>query len=166
LACLATAVGCLVVCVASSFAQTNGLVTIDARRCADIESPNERLACFEAQVDEAAKQPASPATSTAGATQSTASAPPATTQVESARVQPRQTREQTEWVGSIASLRERIPYRYLITLDTGQVWEQAVNGRFALRVGQRVRIYRTRWGSHYRLEAEGLNGFIQVDLVE
>jgi len=81
-------------------------------------------------------------------------------------VPPQQDQRETEWVGSIAALRERIPYRYLITLDTGQVWEQALNERFPLRVGQRVRIYSTRWGSHYRLEVEGLNGFIQVDLVQ
>lgn len=151
--CLAAVACCFVASVECGFAQSDGRVTIDARRCAEIQSPTERLACFEAQVDEASKQPAPPAS-------------PATTQVESARVAPQQNQEQTEWVGSIAALRERIPYRYLITLDTGQVWEQAVNERFPLRVGQRVRIYSTRWGSHYRLEVDGLNGFIQVDLVQ
>lgn len=73
--------------------------------------------------------------------------------------------DRREWIGSITSLRERIPNRHLITLDTGQIWEQAFNERFALRVGQRVRIYQTRWGAHYRLEADGVKGFIQVDRV-
>jgi hypothetical protein len=88
--------------------------------------------------------------------------------VEAARVPPQQSHDastETEWLGSITTLTQRIPYRHLITLDTGQVWEQALNERYALRVGQRVRIYKTRWGAHYRLEAEGLNGFIQVDPV-
>jgi len=163
---LATAACCFVVSVESSFAQDDGQVTIDARRCAAIESRDERLTCFESQVEQAAKKPA---TTTSGPAQ-TAGVPasPATPQVEAARVPPQQSHEasaETEWLGSITTLTQRIPYRHLITLDTGQVWEQALNERYALRVGQRVRIYKTRWGSHYRLEAEGLNGFIQVDLV-
>jgi hypothetical protein len=153
----------------SGFAQDDGRVTIDARRCAAIEAPDERLECFEAQVSEAANQPtsqASPATPAAVAPTFTA-APAA--QVEAARVPQQQNRDEaanrTEWVGSITSLQESRPRRYLITLDTGQVWEQKVAERYALHVGQRVRIYSTRWGESYRLEAEGTNGFIQVDRV-
>jgi uncharacterized membrane protein len=170
-ACLATAAFGFVGAEPGS-AQDDGLVTIDARRCAEIESRDERLACFEAQVDQAAKKPATPpaATTTSGSAQAAGSAaPPATPQVDAARVPPQQSQDASdqtaEWVGSITTLQQRIPYRYLITLDTGQVWEQALNERYALRVGQRVRVYKSRWGSHYRLEAEGLNGFIQVELV-
>jgi len=146
-----------VLCVEPGVAQEDGRVTIDASRCADIGSPDERLACFEKLVDEAEKQPAlaSPSVAAAAAT-------------SAASVQPQEREEAaspTEWIGTISALDERIPYRHLITLDTGQVWEQSVNGRYALRVGQRVRIYQTRWGRYFRLEADGLNGFIQVDRV-
>jgi hypothetical protein len=151
-------------------AQDDGLVTIDARRCIEIESPDERLACFEAQV----KQPVKPqgATAPPAATGSAAAGSPAappTPQVESVRVPAQQARgdeaSPTEWVGSITALQERVPRRWLITLDTGQIWEQQVAERYALRVGQRVRIYESRWGGHHRLEADGIKGFIQVDRV-
>ena len=37
--------------------------------------------------------------------------------------------------------------------------------RYPLRVGARVRIYSTGWGEAYRLSAEEVNGFIQVERV-
>ena len=71
----------------------------------------------------------------------------------------------SEWVGTITSLKLRAPNQYLITLDSGQVWSQQVAERYALRVGQRVRVYESKWGSSKRLEADGVKGFIQVELV-
>ena len=71
----------------------------------------------------------------------------------------------SEWVGTITSLKVRAPNLYLITLDSGQVWSQQVAERYALRVGQRVRVYESKWGSSKRLEADGVKGFIQVELV-
>jgi hypothetical protein len=138
-------------------------VPVDARRCMAIEAPAERLACFEAQVDEATRERAddpAPSSSPAAAAPRS-SAPPAAPRQETIRM-PQSAQAQTEWVGTIASLEERVPNRYVITLDTGTVWEQRVAQRFPLRVGQRVRIYDTRWGSDQRLEAEGRNGHIQV----
>ena len=70
-----------------------------------------------------------------------------------------------EWVGTITALKLRAPNQYLITLDSGQVWSQQVAERYALRVGQRVRVYESKWGSSKRLEADGVKGFIQVELV-
>jgi hypothetical protein len=149
--------------VESGFAQDDGRVTIDARRCVELESPDERLACFEEEVSEAERDPNPPTTLP------TATRPQAAPQVEIPRVQAQQNRNEadnrTEWVGSITELQERLPRRYLITLDTGQVWEQRVAESYALRVGQRVRIYGSRWGRSHRLEADGVNGFIQVDRV-
>jgi hypothetical protein len=86
--------------------------------------------------------------------------------LETARV-PRQddAANRTETVGQITALEERLPNRYVVTLDTGQIWEQRIAERYALRVGQRVRIYATRWGESHRLEADGRKGFIQVDRV-
>ena len=154
----------------TGLAQDDGRVTIDARRCARIESPDERLACFEAQVNEAAEQPSAPASPAApSATTPPPAAAPAATQVETARVAAQQNHDEaanrTEWVGVIAALEESRPRAYLVTLSTGEVWQQTVAERYALRVGQRVRTYSNRWGESYRLEAEGLNGFIQVGRV-
>ena len=53
-----------------------------------------------------------------------------------------------------------------ITLAGGQVWRQTHVMRFNLREGDQVRIYPTSWGDNYRLEVEGLSGFIQVGRVK
>ncbi|MFZ8929461.1 MAG: hypothetical protein EBS81_07135 [Gammaproteobacteria bacterium] len=50
----------------------------------------------------------------------------------------------------------------VITLESGQVWRQTHSRRFNLRVGDAVSISPSRWGESFRLEAERLNGFIQV----
>jgi len=67
---------------------------------------------------------------------------------------------------TIASLVEREPNRWLITLTGGQVWYQANSKRFRLREGMQVRIYPSPFGSSYRLAADEINGFIQVNRVE
>jgi hypothetical protein len=66
---------------------------------------------------------------------------------------------------AISHLREYVPSRYLITLENGQVWRQMVGTRYRLEVGDKVRIYPSRWGESFRLSAEGLKGFIQVERV-
>ena len=145
-------------------------VTIDAARCIALASPEERLACFDAQVESASSsghsEPGSPAPAAAGV-------PPASQQqsaptVAVARVPPNSSAAETvasEWVGTITSLQLRAPNTYVITLDSGQVWSQQVAERYALRVGQQVRVYESKWGSSRRLEADGAKGFIQVELV-
>jgi len=70
-----------------------------------------------------------------------------------------------EFHSTISKLREYIPGRYLITLENGQVWRQMVAKRYRLRVGHNVRIYPSRWGKSFRLSAEELKGFIQVERV-
>jgi len=145
-------------------------VTIDAARCVELASPEERLACFDAQVESASSGERSEAASPAPAA---AGVPPAgqqqsTPTVAVARVPPQNTAADSpanEWVGTITSLKLRAPNQYLITLDSNQVWLQRVAERYALRVGQRVRVYESKWGSSKRLEADGVKGFIQVDLV-
>jgi hypothetical protein len=145
---------------AATIAQDAGRVTIDADRCLEIEAPDERLACFEGQVGEARANPASEPGSATVATP-TASQPVRT--VDVADQQQRQSGDaRGELVGSIAALSFRSPNQYLVTLDNGQIWEQRIPERYLLRVGQRVRIYPSRWGKSFRLEADDLNGFIQV----
>jgi hypothetical protein len=160
LGCLLAAAG-FVGAIESLSGQEADNVTIDARRCMQIESPAERLACFEAQVG------AAPAATSDGPVPPPAAAPaPRTVDVGAppAQAVPAAPPEATSF-GNITSLQLREPNRYLITLDTGQVWEQRVAARFPLRVGQRVRIEPTRWGSSERLYVEGLSGFIQVSRV-
>jgi hypothetical protein len=68
-------------------------------------------------------------------------------------------------VATVTELRQTVPNAWLITLDNGQVWRQNIPQRFALKPGQRVTLNGTKWGSSYRLSAEALNGFIQVEQV-
>jgi hypothetical protein len=87
----------------------------------------------------------------ASATASGASAPPAAAP--------------PEIVATVKELRETVPNAWLITLDNGQVWRQNIPQRFGLKPGQRVTLHGTKWGSSFRLSAEALNGFIQVERV-
>lgn len=155
----------------STLAQDSSPVTIDARRCRALESPEERLACYDAEVDSALsserREPGLPPPAQA-------SAPPQSSQqsIPTANVAgmpredaPADAPGQTEWVGTITSLRERVPGQYSITLDNGQVWQQQFSERYPLRVGERVRIYKSRFGSGLRLQADGRNGFTPVERV-
>ena len=140
-------------------------VTIDAARCIELASPEERLACFDAQVQNAA-EPASrgPGGRGCAAASQQQSLPRWRSRACRRKTLP-PTRPRSEWVGTITSLKLRAPNQYLITLDSGQVWSQQVAERYALRVGQQVRVYESKWGSSKRLEADGVKGFIQVELV-
>jgi hypothetical protein len=71
-----------------------------------------------------------------------------------------------EFVSTITALDEDLRNRYTITLGNGQIWRQMLAKRYALRVGQEVRVYPTRWGDSYRLSAKRLKGFIQVERVK
>jgi len=78
----------------------------------------------------------------------------------------RREREQREELfGTVASVRETVPNSYVVTLENGQVWRQVRPKFYPLRPGHQVRIYSTGWGDDYRMSAEGLNGFIQVERV-
>jgi hypothetical protein len=62
----------------------------------------------------------------------------------------------------VAELVMAKPDQWLVKLASGQVWRQTHPRRLNLREGDAVRIYPTGWGENFRLEAERLNGFIQV----
>jgi hypothetical protein len=149
----------------SASGQEASSVTIDARRCMQIESPAERLACFEAQVGAAPGAASSESASPPPAAPAAAASPPVrTVEVGAAQPQaaaPAAAGESTSF-GNITLLQTREPNRYLITLDNGQVWEQRVAQRFPLRVGQHVRIEPSNWGNNERLFVDGLSGYIQV----
>ncbi len=67
-----------------------------------------------------------------------------------------------QYLGTITAIRERIPDSYVITLDNGQIREQAAPKRYPLRPGLEVRLYATNWGKSYRLTGLGSGGHIQV----
>src|SRR5690606_41379495 len=81
------------------------------------------------------------------------------------RARRRRDREREELFGVVASLRETVPNCYVISRENGQVWRQVRPSFYPLRPGQTVRIYSTNWGDSYRMSAEELNGFIQVERV-
>ena len=70
-----------------------------------------------------------------------------------------------ELIGRIAEL-QRGQNGWIVTLEHGQVWRQMNTKRYALREGQEVRIYPTRWGDSYRLSVVDGAGFIQVERIE
>jgi hypothetical protein len=151
-------------------AQSAGDLSIQVGECVELESAAERYACFERQVDAAlAEDPAG--ASDAEVARSVegdepvevAEQPPSGAQ-ESAR-SAAEAEQPEQFVSSIAALTERLPNEYVITLENGQTWRQVGAQRYPLRVGHHVRIYPTRWGDSYRLRAEGLNSFIQVERV-
>jgi hypothetical protein len=149
----------------ATFAQESGHVTIDARRCREIESPDERLACLERQIDDAQSRGSTVPAAAVPAPSSQPSTPAPAVDVAKlpAEGAPTEKPGQTEWVGIITALKQREPNQYLITLDTGQMWLQRGSDRYMLRVGQRVRIEQTRFGT--RLQADGVNGYIHVERV-
>lgn len=71
-----------------------------------------------------------------------------------------------ELIDTVASLQQLGPNLWVITLESGQRWQQMLSKRYALQAGDDVRIYPTRWGSSFRLSAERLGGYIQVERVD
>ena len=145
--------GCLAAAHAATAQETDN-VTVDVGECTDLESPEERFACYEARV-EAELRKRDPAAVAAGAERPADAAPPAQTTDEEPR----------EIVSTVAAFRETVPNSYVITLENGQVWRQTFAERYSLRVGQSVTLSPTRWGKRFRLSAEGSNSNIQVERV-
>jgi len=131
-------------------------VSVDVSECVKLTTPEERLACFEKQVQSSRTDPPPGATSTAAP-------PPARgSSSDAGRGEPEE--EPADIQATIAELRETVPNAYLLTLDNGQVWRQTVPKHYPLQAGHPVRIYYSRWRS-YRLTNETLKGFIQVERV-
>jgi hypothetical protein len=165
--------------IESALAQQEGRpVTVEVSECLEIESPEERLACFEKRVDTAIQEgstapspattPPSPATATtppvpAPATTSpspaTATTPPAPAPATasaseyppiagSQRAASAPAESRPDVVSTITELRETVPNAYIITLENA------------------VRIYPSNWGDSYRLTVEELRSHIQVERVQ
>jgi L-alanine-DL-glutamate epimerase-like enolase superfamily enzyme len=123
-------------------------VAVDVTECVKLTTPDERLACFEKQVEGSRTNPTDPgATSTSRRTgRDGREEPPADIEAR------------------ITELRETVPNSYVITLDNGQVWRQTVPKLYPMRPGHPVRVYYSKWNT-YRLTSEPLKSFIQVERV-
>lgn len=161
-------------------AQESQGVTVDVNKCLALEKRDERLECFDAQVEAAkraapaqgsapaaAAAPPAAGAAAAGSTGAAAASnapaaaarPPAPPPAKSSPAAP-----DADVVARVAGLRETLPNKYVITLDNGQVWRQRQPMQYPLREGMEVHVKDTRFG--YRLTAPQLRGQIAVELVE
>lgn len=155
-------------------AQDPGEVTVDVEHCLDLESAEERQACFGAQVNEALEKRGSDETE-AGTTdgesaRETSNRAPAASERPVARAAEASDSGAgefgEEYFGTIVEVKEYLPSAYIIRLDNGQIWEQTEPKKYLLRPGLQVRIYPTRWGNRYRLTAVDSGGHIQVERLQ
>lgn len=133
-------------------------VSVDVSDCVELTKPEERLACFEAQVEAAVAAPATPPAPPAPAAASGAGAAGGAAAAGSAS----RGEDPPDIIAKVAELRETVPNAHLITLDNGQVWRQTRPQYYPLRLGSDVRIYYSRWRA-YRLTNPQLKGYIQVE---
>lgn len=133
-------------------------LNVEVGECVNLPTPEQRLACFEAQVEAARSAPAA-------APASPGTAPQAEFGLRERPQRRQEAPPSPEVHAKVAELRERVPNTFLITLDNGQVWRQTYADRYAsLSVGQDVRIYLSRWNT-YRLDSPQMRGFLQVERV-
>jgi len=177
-----------------TLARAQDSLTVDVGDCVKLKSPAERFECYERQVDAAeTKSPAAPpapapapdahaaapgpaptaAAPSAGAAAATAAPPtaasspvakPATPDAQNAGKSDKSS--PADIVATITELHETVPNSFTITLDNGQVWRQSYPEQYFLRPGMQVTLRSSKWGASYRLSAEGLRGFIQVQRVK
>lgn len=145
-----------IACVAAVVASAGafGLASaqaVDVSECVKLTTPEDRLACFEAQVEGARNAPLPKSGAANGGSTEFG-------------VDGDEEPEVQEIQALVTALRETVPNAYLITLDNGQVWRQTVPKIYQLRQGSPVRIYYSRW-RNYRLTNDQLKGFIQVERV-
>jgi len=155
-----------------SLAQDRGEVTVDVERCLDLESPEERQACFGAEVSQVLQERGSGETDLAAESDEpdrdgeTRNRAPAVSEQPVASAAEAPDSGDDEYFGTIVEMREYLPSAYIIRLDNGQIWEQTEPKRYPLRPGLAVRIYPTRWGGRYRLTGLDSGGHIQVRRVQ
>jgi hypothetical protein len=141
-----------------AFPQQSTPLVVDIASCVGIASVLERLECFDDLARAAQAQ--------AAATPAPASADRFGLPDEEERPRGRREPEGVQEIrGEVAALREIVPGQLEITLTNGQVWRQTNSDRYALQPGFAVRIYPTRFGQYYRLTAEVLRGFVQVERI-
>lgn len=156
-------------------------LTVEVGQCVDLPTPEQRLACFEAQVEaargNAPAERAAPEVAERTSREPVAAPRPATPSAadepeppaefgfrERRRPEP-EPEPIPELRARIADLRETLPNAFLITLDNGQVWRQTRPDPYvSLKVGYDVRINFSRFRA-YRLTSPDMPGYVQVERV-
>ena len=149
--------------------------------CQTIQDRLERYACYDRwdsasgavrqATPPARAQPAAPSAEQAASAPAAPASPAAPSAADfgrpasSARVVENPDGD-VELIDRVAALEERGPNLWAITLEGGQRWQQMLSKRYALEVGDEVRIYPTRWGNSYRLTSERLGGYVQVERID
>lgn len=180
----------LLVCAGQTQAQNGDAVLVDIAPCMKLQTSPERHGCYDsleaaarAALQQAesgiaqAVQPSAvvPAVQEPIISESSASEPEELATVDdfgevppaAARIVANGEGEQ-ELHDRIAALDEREPGRWLITLESGQVWYQTNSSRIRLTRGMGVRIYPSPLGGSFRLAGtDGAStGFVQVTRVQ
>jgi hypothetical protein len=161
--------------IAPGGAQARRVLTVDVGECVDLARGEERLACFDAQVERAREGGAAPRATGAASVAEGARAGEAISALEAAPVQRpadggdrlrgRDSPSTPLVVAGVTELRQTVPNAFLITLDNGQLWRQVQPLRYRLRVGMQVQIYAPSLGKTLRLKTDDLRGYIQVERV-
>lgn len=163
---------------------------VDVGPCVNIQSTLERFECYESRVDAArnngdsaatmpvpresretvistprTEQAQQPSEQASTSTRSRAVSDEASFGLPEPREQQREVKQQ-ELRSTITALRETVPNSHIITLENGQLWRQMRPERYRIQVGHDVRIYPSPFGSSFRLSADELRGFIQVERIE
>lgn len=146
-----TAVIGVVVGIQATLAQGADSVNVDVGECVNLQSPEERFACYERRVGAARTAPA---------------APPADTRAAGSEpARSAEAKEPLEFVATVTAVRQTVPNSRVITLDNGQVWRQTYAEWYPLLPGQTVRVRPGKWGQVFWLTAADANGYIQVKRV-
>jgi len=147
--------------------------------CAAIESPDERLACFDAAYRSSAAEPQAtetapvdsgpaesagdvivPAAAAAGATQSMSPS-----EAEFGLQKSRDETEGESLTSGIAAVGKDGYGKAIFELDNGQVWRQTEYKRFPVKVGQVAEIRHGSFGS-YKLYIKGKKSWTRVRRAE
>lgn len=134
------------------------------RECQLLSADAARLACYD-------RLPGGPAAAAASnaATAAVLAAPAMSERVErfgqSAQVLSNDAGSET-LIDVVSSARRVEPTKWLLTLQSGQVWRQTVGKDYLVRPGDQVRISSSDWGNDFRLSVEGRRGYIQVSRVQ
>jgi hypothetical protein len=135
--------------------------TVDISRCMDIGSTAERIRCYDALADEVRARSRTPVAATPNPDEKLGSFG------KESRPRVVDTKDdRAELHDRIEALRTTPSGAWIVTLASGQVWQQSIPGSYNLSRGQEVRIYPSKWGSTYRLAAQDRSGFIQVQRVK
>lgn len=126
-----------------------------AADCAAIESPEERLACFDAAYRrQADRPPATPETRAPAAEPVAAAKPPETSDADFGIEKSKAETEGASMVSGISAVGRDGYGKLMIQLENGQIWRQVESKRFPADVGDTVRIEHGSFGS-YKMYIQG-----------